>query len=175
MAAVSVKTAPLTRVIHNYGSTRVLAQMKAAIRTVEFDHQAQQLLAACDLPTADLLLPETWRRLFGCQLDGRLAGLVGVELHGPDALLRSLAVADFARGKALGDALLAYAEQYAAAHGVQSIYLLTTTAETFFAQRGYSLAQRKTAPPAIAATQQFSGLCPAAAAFMRKRLHQSAG
>jgi amino-acid N-acetyltransferase len=161
--------------MHSYRSNRVLAQMKAAIQAVEFNHQAQQLLAACHLPTDDLLVPVTSRRLFGCQLDGRLAGLVGVEIHGPDALLRSLAVADSARGKALGAGLLAYAEQYAAAHGVQAIYLLTTTAETFFARRGYSLAQRIAAPPAIAATQQFSGLCPAAAAFMLKRLHQPAG
>lgn len=145
--------------------------MKAAIQAVEFDHQVQQLLAACDLPTEDLLLPVTSRRLFGCQADGRLAGLVGVEMHGPDALLRSLAVADSARGKALGAALLAYAEQFAVAHGVQTVYLLTTTAETFFAQRGYSLAKREAAPPAIAATQQFSGLCPATAAFMLKRLN----
>jgi len=149
--------------------------MNVGIQAIEFNHQAQQLLAACHLPTEDLLAPVTSLHLFGCQVDGRLAGLVGVEMHGPDALLRSLAVADFARGKALGDALLVYAEQFAVAHGVQAVYLLTTTAEGFFAQRGYSLVEREAAPAAIAATQQFSGLCPATAAFMLKRLNEPAG
>jgi amino-acid N-acetyltransferase len=53
---------------------------------------------------------------------------------------------------------------------VHAIYLLTTTAEGFFAQRGYRLSERVTAPLAIAATRQFCGLCPATARFMRKRL-----
>jgi amino-acid N-acetyltransferase len=144
--------------------------MKATIKTMEIDGQAQQLLAACNLPTADLQDAANNLRLFGCQIDGHLIGLVGLEIHGADALLRSLAVADAARGQGLGDELLAYAERQAATHGAQAIYLLTTTAEVFFAQRGYRLSERAMAPLAIAATRQFSELCPASAAFMRKRL-----
>ncbi|WP_324732188.1 arsenic resistance N-acetyltransferase ArsN2 [Pseudomonas paeninsulae] len=144
--------------------------MKATIQAVALSHQVQQLLAACQLPSDDLQDAANNLRLFGCQADGRLVGLVGLQMHGADALLRSLAVADSARGQGLGAELLAYAERQAATHGVQAIYLLTTTAEVFFAQRGYRLSDRATAPPAIAATRQFSGLCPASAAFMRKRL-----
>ena len=144
--------------------------MNATIQTIENDEQARQLLAACNLPTDDLQDAANNLRLFGCQVDGHLLGLVGLEMHGADALLRSLAVADAARGQGLGDELLAYAERQAASHGVHAIYLLTTTAEGFFAQRGYCLAERATAPLAIAATRQFCGLCPATAAFMCKHL-----
>lgn len=144
--------------------------MKATIQAVELNHQVQQLLAACQLPTDDLQDAANNLHLFGCQADDHLAGLVGLQIHGADALLRSLAVADCARGQGLAAELLAYAEQQATAHGVQAIYLLTTTAEAFFTQRGYRLAERSVAPPAIVATRQFRGLCPATAAFMCKHL-----
>ncbi|MDM8350787.1 arsenic resistance N-acetyltransferase ArsN2 [Pseudomonas sp. sp1636] len=144
--------------------------MQATIQAIAIDGQAQQLLAACHLPTDDLQDVANDLRLFGCQAGGRLMGLVGLQIHGTDALLRSLAVADAARGQGLGAELLAHAERQAAAHGVHAIYLLTTTAEAFFARRGYCLSERATAPLAIAASRQFCGLCPATAAFMRKRL-----
>lgn len=146
------------------------AVTQVVIEALEIEESARQLLSACGLPIDDLQAPANHLRLFGCRCEGQLLGLVGLEMHGPDVLLRSLAVAEAARGQGLGQLLAAHAEQYAAAQGAQAIYLLTTTAEDFFAKRGYSLAERADAPQAIAATRQFSGLCPAAAAFMRKRL-----
>ena len=146
------------------------AMTQVAIEAVAIDQQAQQLLVACALPIDDLQDPANRLRLFGYKHDGHLFGLVGLEMHGRDALLRSLAVVDAARGRGLGAMLVAHAEQYAAAQGAQSLYLLTTTAEAFFSQHGYCLTERATAPREIAATRQFAGLCPAAAAFMCKRL-----
>lgn len=143
---------------------------QVVIEAVEVDQQAQQLLVACALPIDDLQDPANRLRLFGYRHDGHLLGLVGLEMHGRDVLLRSLAVADAARDRGLGAMLVAHAEQYAAAQGAQTLYLLTTTAEAFFSQHGYCLAERTTAPREIAATRQFAGLCPAAAAFMCKRL-----
>ena len=63
-----------------------------------------------------------------------------------------------------------HAEQYAAAHGVHALYLLTTTAESFFEHRGYRRIDRAEAPPSIQSTREFSSLCPASSAFMIKRL-----
>jgi amino-acid N-acetyltransferase len=97
-------------------------------------------------------------------------GLVGLELFGEAALLRSLVVADALRGTGAGSNLLRYAEAHARARGVTRLYLLTTTAEKFFARRGYAHAAREDAPPAIRATREFSGICPASSAFMVKRL-----
>ena len=54
--------------------------------------------------------------------------------------------------------------------GIKTLYLLTTTAAQFFAKRGYEAVPRSEAPAAIAATAQFSDLCPASSAFMRKAL-----
>lgn len=62
------------------------------------------------------------------------------------------------------------AETWAAAQGIETLYLLTTTAAQFFARRGYEVVARSDAPNVIAATSQFSKLCPASSAFMRKVL-----
>ncbi len=97
-------------------------------------------------------------------------GMVGLELPGTDALLRSLAVSEDARCAGLGTALLAHAEDRASSDGIHTLYLLTTTAEAFFASRGYTRLDRAVAPAAIRSTAEFAGLCPSNSAFMLKRL-----
>jgi protein-tyrosine-phosphatase len=53
---------------------------------------------------------------------------------------------------------------------VRTLYLLTTTAEPFFAKHGYARAAREAAPAAIRATREFSGICPSSSAFMSRDL-----
>ena len=97
-------------------------------------------------------------------------GVVGVEVYGSVGLLRSLAVEPSHRKSGLGVSLVSNAETWAAEQGVETLYLLTTTAAQFFARRGYEAVPRSEAPAAIAATAQFSDLCPASSTFMRKVL-----
>jgi amino-acid N-acetyltransferase len=104
--------------------------------------------------------------------DGSPTALVGLEIYATDALLRSLVVAPDVRTKGVGSAILRHAEDYAAARHVDAIYLLTTTAESFFERLGYGRVDRTHAPPSIQSTREFASLCPASAAFMIKRLHQ---
>ncbi|HUF21287.1 MAG TPA: hypothetical protein VMP00_11095, partial [Burkholderiales bacterium] len=66
--------------------------------------------------------------------------------------------------------LVLFAESWSAAQGVESLFLLTTTADHFFLDLGYSLASRDNAPSSIQATSQFSSLCPASSAFLSKRV-----
>ena len=96
--------------------------------------------------------------------------MVGMEIHGPDALLRSLVVAPALRERGLGQLLVAKAERYARECGVSTVYLLTVTAEKFFLARGYTSAARDAAPPSIRRTTEFAGLCPASSAFLSKHL-----
>jgi amino-acid N-acetyltransferase len=63
-----------------------------------------------------------------------------------------------------------HAEEYAAAHQMRALYLLTTTAETYFEHRGYRRIDRAEAPPAIESTREFASLCPSSSALMIKRL-----
>ena len=97
-------------------------------------------------------------------------GLVGLEIFDGVALLRSLVVVSNRRGLGDGQRLLAHAETHARASGAREIFLLTTTAESFFAKQGYARRARDSAPDAIKTTREFSGICPASSAFMSKRL-----
>ncbi len=100
--------------------------------------------------------------------DGVTVGAVGLERHGRDALLRSLVVAPELRGAGLGGRLVARLETAAARQGARTFYLLTTTAEAFFARRGFQRVARAAVPAAIAATREFHSLCPVSAVCMAR-------
>jgi amino-acid N-acetyltransferase len=127
------------------------------------------LLRAAQLPTEDLT-DSHLQHFFMASSPSAPVGLVGLELHGCDALLRSLVVDPTSRTEGIGSQLVEHAENYARARGVESVYLLTTTAEGFFAQRGYSRIDRRHAPESISTTREFSSICPASSAFMVKHL-----
>jgi amino-acid N-acetyltransferase len=131
--------------------------------------KVMNLLAACSLPNADLS-PGKLQHFFGCGVESNPGGVVGVELYGDVALLRSLAVRDDVRGKGCGRRLVQEVELYAGRSGVKRLYLLTTTAERFFASLGYQTVSRDSAPAAIRGTTEFSSLCSTSAALMAKDL-----
>jgi len=131
--------------------------------------QVRALLADSQLPASDLS-PGHLEHFFGCGDARSPEGVVGLEIYGAVALLRSLAVAASHRGRGCGQALVAEAERHARSQGVSEIYLLTTTAERFFARLGYRPIDRADAPEAIRRTQEFSNLCPSSSAFMVKEL-----
>ena len=53
---------------------------------------------------------------------------------------------------------------------MDALYLMTESAAGYFSARGLVAIDREDAPPEIAATRQFSSLCPGDAAFMLRRL-----
>src|SRR5215469_10816229 len=87
---------------------------------------AAALLKAHGLPAADLT-EDHLQHFFFLGSDGSPLGLIGLEIYGADALLRSLVVAEGERGRGLGSQLVEQAEDYAASQGASTIYLLTTT------------------------------------------------
>jgi amino-acid N-acetyltransferase len=127
------------------------------------------LLQAQYLPVADIT-DEHLEHFFFVGSNGWPTGLVGLEIYGADALLRSLVVGEKTRRKGLGSALVVHAEQYAGLKSVWSIYLLTTTAEAFFKRLGYERVDRSQAPSSIERTREFASLCPASSALMVKFL-----
>jgi len=131
--------------------------------------KVMNLLAACSLPNADISAGKV-EHFFGCGTESNPGGVVGVELYGDVALLRSLAVAPNVRGQGCGKRLVQEAEQYASRNSVKRLYLLTTTAEAFFRSLGYAAVERDAAPSAIRATSEFSTLCSDTAALMAKDL-----
>jgi amino-acid N-acetyltransferase len=129
----------------------------------------RRLLGEAKLPAGDLT-ERHMEGFFACGAADAPDGVVGVELHGRDALLRSLAVEPAARGRGCGRALVARAERHAGEHGAQRIYLLTTSAADFFARLGYKRVEREQAPAGIRETSEFSVLCPASSVLMMKEM-----
>ena len=129
----------------------------------------RRLLSEAELPTSDIT-PEKLETFFACESDGKLEGVVGLEVYGTVGLLRSLVVSSRSRSRGLGSALLVHAEAVAQARGIVWLYLLTTTAERFFRGLGYETVPRELAPPEIRRTSEFSTICPVSSAFMVKRM-----
>jgi len=102
--------------------------------------------------------------------DGRVVGVAGLEVHGEDGLLRSVAVEPDYRGLGLGSSLIGAALDRATLLKLRSIYLLTTTAREYFARHGFADCPRDEAPEPIRASWEFSAGCPSTAAFMKRAL-----
>ncbi len=149
-------------------------RMKIKQAKPEFEAQIKQLLAACDLPHEDIrscLLRHFWVA-GGIK---SLTGVVGLEILGKEALLRSLAVASHARGKGLGKQLTAKVEQHAQNSQVDTLYLLTLTAAEFFKKLGYQVMKREDAPATLQNTTEFQGICPVSATCLTKSLNPNSG
>jgi amino-acid N-acetyltransferase len=126
-------------------------------------------LAASGLPSEDLSEQHLEHFIVLAQ-SGRIAGSVGIEKLGTDALLRSLAVDTMMRGEGFGKRLLQEIESYALHNDVRDLYLLTTSADNFFEHHGYDRVDRSTVPDAIRNTTQFALLCPTSAICLHKSL-----
>lgn len=131
--------------------------------------EVETLLEACGLPLAGLAdhWHTTWVALAG---SGEVVGSVALELHGSAALLRSLATRPDQRGRGLGSFLYLHALDRARALQATSLSLLTTTAEPFFAARGFQPVSRDALPAALQASAEFRGACPASATAMFRSL-----
>lgn len=142
--------------------------------TAEDAGPVQRLLTDCGLPAEDIR--DHIDHYLIARSGNDLAGIVGLEIAGSAALLRSLAVAGKYRGQGLAtllyDRILAYA--YAHARGIETLYLLTLTAGGFFRCRGFADADRRSAPREIAATREFGTLCPDTAEFLVKDILRDA-
>jgi amino-acid N-acetyltransferase len=128
-----------------------------AARSEDLD-AIKALLAENELPAADLtreLMPDF---VVAEDADGSVVGSVGLERFGTNALLRSLAVSQAARGVGLGRSLTVHAENAARVAGISELWLLTTTAADFFRRAGYTMVNRNTAPAELLASTQFSQL-----------------
>jgi amino-acid N-acetyltransferase len=98
----------------------------------------------------------------------RIVGVAGVEHCGAGeyALLRSVAVDDEWKGRGLGRALVMRAIGDAEARGAKALYLLTTTAESYFPSFGFKPTPRDSVPAAVAQSVEFATACPASAIAM---------
>ncbi|MEP7088066.1 MAG: arsenic resistance N-acetyltransferase ArsN2 [Gemmatimonadota bacterium] len=128
----------------------------------------KELLAASGLPTAGVT--EAIGGFVVAESSHRIVGVVGLELCGENALLRSTAVASDWSGRGLGRRLVEQIIADAKSRGLDSLYLLTTTAERYFPSFGFVRTTREHVPQAMRKTTEFVSACPASATVMHLSL-----
>lgn len=147
-----------------------MSETTVQLRPVD-DGDLEEVIALLEengLPTADVRAKAD--SLYAATDDGELVGAGGLEVHGANGLLRSVVVAEPARGDGYGTAICDALEQTALESDVETLYLLTTTAAAFFRRRGYEPTDREAVPQAIRRTREFADLCPSTATCLEKRL-----
>jgi amino-acid N-acetyltransferase len=128
----------------------------------------KQLLSDASLPSQDI--DQHISHFIIAEKSGELIGVIGLELIGKVALLRSAAVVNSERGTGLGKELVAKIKSYAQLNNVEQLYLLTTTASGFFQKLGFERIDREQVPQAIKNTAEFKSICPVSAVCMKLNL-----
>jgi amino-acid N-acetyltransferase len=104
------------------------------------------------------------------EVRGEIVGAEGIEVYERSGLLRSAVVHPDWRGQGVGDALTRDRLDWARRTGLERVYLLTTTAESYFPRFGFTRAERAEAPAEIRRSREFASACPATATFMVLRV-----
>jgi len=140
---------------------------KLGIRLATFkDYKSiTSLLQSVSLPTQGV---KKHLSNFVVLLDGEtLIGTGGMEIYGDKALLRSLAVHPDYQNKGFGQRLYKRILENARKLNINELYLLTETAERFFAKMGFEKISREEADERVKVSEEFLSICPSTAACMR--------
>lgn len=124
------------------------------------------LLAASLLPSRDIGLKN--QRFVVARQNGRIVGCAGLEVYGPDGQVRSITVDWTRRTAGLGTRLHERLLDEAVLCGVRRLYVITATAEDFFAGHGYSRVKLEQVPAEIRASEEFRMHSPASAVTMSR-------
>jgi amino-acid N-acetyltransferase len=114
------------------------------------------LVEAVHLPSEGIA--EAMEYFWVARAGEHIVGTVGLEVYDDMALLRSLAVAPACQHTGLGRALTDTALSYLTTRQFRAVYLLTTTAEAFFARHDFCLVARDVVPANVQQSSQFQGV-----------------
>ena len=123
------------------------------------------LLQANKLPVQDITISQ---QKFWVATDGNtIVGAIGIEQYGEYALLRSMATNAAYRNHGIATQLVQALFNFARKQNLTTVYLLTETAENYFAKKGFIKINREDVPEMIKQTKEFSHLCPSTATVMK--------
>jgi len=123
-----------------------------------------EILQLSNLPSEDCA--EHLRNFIIVQDEEKIIGIGGLEVYGTFGLLRSVAVVPVYRGRGIGKIIYKAIEEKAVSIGVNTLFLLTESAETYFSRFGFTVKARNEVPTPIVQTRQFKYLCPSSAKVM---------
>ena len=124
------------------------------------------MLEGADLPTVGV--EQHLHNVLVGEVDGSIVAAAGLEVSGTAGLVRSVVVRPDHRSGGRGGEIVKALLNRADTQGLTELFLLTTTATTFFDRLGFRQVSRESAPLAIQQTQEFLTLCPSSAVCMRR-------
>lgn len=130
----------------------------------------EELLSSAQLPTGDI--ERHLSTFFVADHDGAIVGVGGLEHCGEGVgLLRSFVVAPAFRGRGIAARIFERVFAGARESDIAVLYLLTSTAQDYFAKRGFAPMARDQAPEPIRRTSQYAAepRC-STATLMRRRI-----
>ncbi len=126
------------------------------------------LLQQNKLPATDVA--EGQQQFWIIREEEKIAGVIGLEEYSKYGLLRSMATAEAYRNKGIATLLINKLFEYAQKQNLQTIYLLTETAEKYFNSKGFKKINRDDVASEIKQSKEFSHLCPSTAVVMKKNV-----
>lgn len=126
--------------------------------------QLEALLRANHLPADDCV--EQVQHYCASYQGDELIAAGAIEPVAPYGLLRSIVVREDHRGRGLAQRMTRHLLNHARDEGRMAIYLLTETAQAYFASLGFVPIARADVPTAVSQTRQFVSLCPDSASCM---------
>lgn len=128
----------------------------------------KKLLSEASLPYEDI--SKNICDFLIASINNEIIGVVGIEILGEFGLLRSLAVTPSQQGNGIGKLLCNRMISYASLNGVKKLYLLTTTAKSFFENFNFKKIAREDVKEVIKNTNEYSEICPVSAVVMVKEI-----
>jgi arsenite methyltransferase len=128
------------------------------------------LLEAANLPVDGVDACLRGGMAWVAEAGGRVIGSAALEIHGEAGLVRSVAVDPAVQGRGTGRELVERVLSGAAAARIGRVYLLTTSAASWFAGLGFEEVRRDAVPAGIAGSAEFTALCPSTATVMARDL-----
>jgi amino-acid N-acetyltransferase len=147
--------------------------MSVTIRKAKVEELSKmlQLLERAELPGDGVA--EHLSNFLVAEDENDLVGTAGLEVYERVGLLRSLAVNPGIRGKGLGARLVESILALAREQDLETVYLLTTTADTYFPKFGFEKISRDELDPRLSASEELRGACPQTAICMKLSLRKS--
>lgn len=108
-----------------------------------------------------------------CQKDGKTAGCFGIVHSGDGAMLRSFAVEPEMQGTGIGSFMAVQSMKYAIENEIMPMYLLTNTADKFFAKFGFVEITREDIPKILMDSTALGEYCPCSSVCMKAEKHNA--
>lgn len=141
-------------------SAEDLAQAKPVRRLVRLTHgeTIEMKLAHRHEQQRDHGGPEAVTGFFRFEDAAGPLGFAAIEQYGREGILRSVLLLQHRRGTGAGSEMVSQVLDAASALGITRLWLLTETADVFFAKLGFRPAERSAAPKRVAASHEFRSI-----------------